>query len=114
MGEVECDPYQKQEKSEQSLSFARMPSWERWRRPIMEHIPISVPHLRLSLQAPMGFIFIRQETYEGRGVRACVSIMIREVIVTGMALILQGSAIQEIWETLQFVRVQKRSHATMI
>jgi hypothetical protein len=60
----------------------------------------------------MGFIFIRQVTYEERGVRGCVSIMIREVIVMGMVLIPKGSAIQGIWETLRFVK--KRSLATMI
>ena len=80
----------------------------------MEHIPISVPRLRLSLQAPMDSIFIRQEIYEERGVRACVSIMIREVIVMGMVLIPKGSAIQGTWETLRFAKVVKRSLATMI
>jgi hypothetical protein len=61
----------------------------------------------------MDSIFIRQETCEERDVRTCVSIMIREVIVTGMALILQGSAIQGTWETLRFV-IKKRSLATTI
>jgi hypothetical protein len=79
----------------------------------MELIPIFVLPLRHSLQAPMDSIFIRQETYEERDVRACVSIMIREVTVMGTALIPKGSVIQGIWETLIFV-IKKRSLATTI
>jgi len=60
----------------------------------------------------MDSIFIRQVTCEERDVRVCVSIMIREAIVMGMALIQKGSAIQGIWETLRCVI--KRSLATMI
>jgi hypothetical protein len=60
----------------------------------------------------MDSIFIRQATCVERGVRVCVSIMIREVIVMGMALIRKGSAIQGIWETLRCAI--KRSLATMI
>jgi hypothetical protein len=87
--------------------------WERWRRLIMEPIPISVPHLHHSLQDLMDSIFIRQATCEERVVRVCVSIMIREAIVMGMDLIRKESAIQGIWETLRFV-IKKRSLATMI
>jgi hypothetical protein len=79
----------------------------------MELIPIFVLPLRHFLQAPTDSIFIRQETCEERDVRACVSIMIREVIVMGMVLIRKGSAIQGIWETLIFV-IKKRSLATTI
>jgi hypothetical protein len=60
----------------------------------------------------MDSIFIRQVTCEEKDVRVCVSIMIREDIVMGMALIRKGSAIQGIWETLRCVI--KRSLATMI
>jgi len=78
----------------------------------MEPIPIFVLHLRHSLQDPMDSIFIRRVICEERDVRVYVSIMIREDIVMGMVLIQKGSAIQETWETLRFVK--KRSLATMI
>jgi hypothetical protein len=60
----------------------------------------------------MDSIFIRRVICEERAARVCVSIMIREDTVMGMVLIQKGSAIQETWETLRFVK--KRSLATMI
>ena len=80
----------------------------------MGPIPIYVQRLRHSLQAPMGSIFIRQGTCVERVVRVYVSIMIREIIAMGMALIRKGNVIQEIWETLRCVKAQKRSLVTMI
>jgi hypothetical protein len=78
----------------------------------MEHTPIFVPRLHHFLLAPTDSIFIRRVICEERAVRVCVSIMIREDTVMGMALIQKGSAIQETWETLRCAK--KRSLATMI